>query len=180
MMGFIDLLIKRRSIRKFTERPVEQEKIDQLVEAALRSPSSRGFNPWEFVVITDKASISELATAKPHGAAFLKNAPLAIAVCADTTKSDVWVEDTAIAALILHLAATDLGLGSCWIQLRLRFHNDQQSASDFAAAYLNLPENMTVEAIMAIGYPAEGKSPHGHDALAFGKVHYQRFGERKS
>ncbi len=176
MTGFIDLLTKRRSIRKFTERPVEQEKIDRLVEAALRSPSSRGFNPWEFVVITEKASIRTLASAKPHGAAFLKNAPLAIAVCADTTKSDVWVEDTAIAALILHLAAADLGLGSCWIQLRLRPHNDQQSASDFAAAHLNLPENMTVEAIMAIGYPAEEKAPHPHESLAFSKVHYQRFG----
>ena len=80
---FIDLLRSRRSIRKFEDRPVELEKVDLLVEAVLRSPSSRGSNPWEFVVVNDPAIINRLSTAKPHGASFLANAPLAIVVCAD-------------------------------------------------------------------------------------------------
>lgn len=176
---FIELLQKRRSIRKFQPQPVEPEKIEILVEAALRSPSSRGFNPWEFVVVTDQKNIAELSKAKPHGAAFLKNAPLAIAVCADTKKSDVWIEDTAIAALILHLAATDLGLGSCWIQLRLRPHDEHHSAEAYAARILGLKENMTVEAIMAIGYRAEEKPGHERTTLPFGQVHYEHFGGKK-
>lgn len=174
---FIDLLKKRRSIRRFLQRPVEPEKIDLLMEAALRTPSSRGLNPWEFIVITDSEMITSLSSAKPHGASFLKNAPLAVAVCANTTRSDVWIEDSSIAALVLHLAAADLGLASCWIQLRLRSHDDSQSASEFAAGILGLSEQMTVEAILAIGYAAEEKSPHKYESLPFDKVHYQRFGQ---
>lgn len=175
----IELLKKRRSIRKFEDRPVEEETIDLLMEAALRSPSSRSLNPWEFVVVRDRQTIEKLSKAKPHGASFLKNAPLAIAVCADTTKSDVWIEDTSIAALILHLAATDLGLGSCWIQLRLREHDDSQSAENYAAGLLGLKERMTVEAIMAIGYPLEQKPAHDRESLLFNQVHYERYGQAK-
>jgi nitroreductase len=90
---FIDLLRSRRSIRQFEPRPVEQAKVDLLVEAALRSPSSRGFNPWEFVVVDNPELIDRLSKAKPHGASFLAKAPLAVVVCADPEKSDVWVED---------------------------------------------------------------------------------------
>ena len=79
---FIDLLRSRRSVRKFEAKAVEREKVDLLIEAALRSPSSRGFNPWEFVVVNDPETIAALSRARPHGAAFLAGAPLAVAVCA--------------------------------------------------------------------------------------------------
>ena len=108
---FIELARKRRSIRRYLDKPVEKEKIDLLVETALRSPSSRGINPWEFVVVTDPEIIGRLSEAKPHGASFLRKAPLAVVVCADPEKSDVWVEDASIASVYLHLAAADLGLG---------------------------------------------------------------------
>ncbi|GAG68481.1 unnamed protein product, partial [marine sediment metagenome] len=101
---FLSLVQQRRSIRRYLDKPVASEKIDRLVEAALRSPSSRGFNPWEFVVVTDNGLLKKLSKAKPHGASFLKNAPLGIVVCADPEKCDVWIEDAAIASIILHLA----------------------------------------------------------------------------
>lgn len=170
---FIDLLRTRRSIRKFMDQPVEREKIDLLLEAVLRSPSSRGINPWEFVVVTDPETIAGLAKAKPHGAAFLKDAPLAIVVCANSKKSDVWIEDASIASLILHLAATDLGLGSCWIQLRLRDHDSQQTASEYVAGLLGLGEDMVVESIIAMGYPAEVKVAHPTSTLLYDKVSYK-------
>ena len=113
----IDLLRSRRSLRRFTDQPIEQEKLDLLLEAALRSPSSKGFNPWEFVVVRDKDRIQALSKAKSHGATFLAGAPLVIVVCADSSKSDVWIEDASIATLLVHLEAADLGLGSCWVQL---------------------------------------------------------------
>ena len=96
----IDLLRSRRSIRRFTDQPVAREQLDLLVEAAVRSFSSKGNNPWEFVVVQDRATIEGLAAAKTHGSSFLRHAPLAIAVCADPAKSDVWVEDAAIGAAI--------------------------------------------------------------------------------
>ncbi len=175
---FIDLLRSRRSIRKFEDRPVEAEKVDLLVEAVLRSPSSRGGNPWAFVVVTDPAIINRLSTAKPHGASFLANAPLAIVVCADPRKSDVWVEDASIAAIILHLAATDLGLGSCWIQLRNRDYDDSTTAGEFAAEVLGLPADLVVSAILAIGYPAHQPSPHPKASLQRDKVSVNRYGNK--
>ena len=175
---FIDLLRKRRSIRQFQEKVVEQEKINALTEAALRAPSSRSLNPWEFIVVQNKETLEALSQVKPHGAAFLKNAPLAIVVCADPAKCDVWVEDCSIASILLHLAATDLGLGSCWIQLRLREYDGQQSASVRAAEILGISDGLEVQTIIAIGYPkAEAK---GHDAstLLNERLHFERFGEK--
>jgi len=176
---FIDLLRSRRSIRQFEKRPVEQAKVDLLVEAALRSPSSRGFNPWEFIVVDNPELIDRLSTAKPHGASFLANAPLAIVVCADPGKSDVWVEDVSIAAIILHLAATDLGLGSCWIQLRKRDRDATQTAGEYAAEVLGLPMGMEVSSIMAIGYPAQHPKPHPGESLLRDKVSVNGYGEKK-
>lgn len=174
---FLDLLRSRRSIRHFEDRPVEAEKIDLLMEAALRSPSSRGFNPWSFVVVRDKETLATLARAKPHGASFLAGAPLAVVVCADPSVSDVWVEDASIATLILHVAAADLGLGSCWIQLRKRDHADGGSAGAYVADKLNLPEGMQVLAIMAIGHPRENKKPHPPESLQKEKISWERFGQ---
>jgi nitroreductase len=175
---FIDLLRSRRSIRQFEKRPVEQEKVELLVESALRSFSSRGFNPWEFIVVETPDLLRKLSLAKPHGAAFLAKAPLAIVVCADPGKSDVWVEDVSIAAAILHLAATDLGLGSCWIQLRKREHDDARMASEFAAEVLGLPAGMTVSSIMAIGYPAQYLAPHPRESLQEDKVSLNKYGNK--
>ncbi len=175
----IDLLRKRRSIRQFQDRPVEQEKIDLLIEAVLRAPSSRSLNPWEFVVVQNKETLEALSSSKPHGAAFLKNAPLAIVVCADPKKCDVWIEDCSIASMLLHLEATDLALGSCWIQLRLREHDAQQSASAKAAEILGVPKGMEVQTIIAIGYPAQEAQGHDMSKLLRDRVHSERFGKKE-
>lgn len=176
---FIDLLRNRRSVRKFQDKPVEKEKIDFLVESMLRSPSSRGLNPWEFVVVTEPTILSDLAKAKQHGASFIKNAPLAIVVCADPAKGDVWVEDCSIAALIVHLAATDLGLGSCWVQLRLREHDARVTSEEYVKKLLGLSDNMVVEAVIAIGYGKEDKPGHALASLSYDKVNYNRYGQKE-
>jgi nitroreductase len=166
----IDLLRSRRSIRRFTDQPIEQRHLDLLVEAMLRAPSSKGRAPWEFVVITDRETIARLSIAKPHGAAFLKDAPLVVVACADPQKSDVWVEDVAIATLILHLEALDLGLGSCWVQVRLREHDARRSSEEYIAEVLGLDPATAVGAMIAIGHPAETKPGHPPASLLYGKV----------
>ncbi|HET6495888.1 MAG TPA: nitroreductase family protein [Thermoleophilia bacterium] len=166
----IDLLRSRRSIRSFTGQPVGQEQLDLLIEAVLRAPSSKGRAPCEFVVVTDRETIARLSTAKPQGAAFVKDAPLVIVVCAAAEKSDVWVEDAAIAALILHIEALDLGLGSCWVQVRLRDHDAQHSSEEYIAEVLGLGDAMVVEAMIAIGHPASAKPGHPVSSLAYDKV----------
>jgi len=173
---FIDLIAKRRSIRQFTADKVEPEKIELLREAALRAPSSRGVNPWEFVFVTDRNLLQKLAGAKPHGATFLKDAQLGIVVCADPEKSDVWVEDASIATILIQLAATSLGLGSCWIQIRNRMHDEAQSSEAYIAELLNIPSNLKIGSMIAIGHPAENKPPHPKENLQNEKVHLDQYG----
>ena len=174
---FLALVEKRRSIRRYQEKPVEAEKVDMLVETALRSPSSRGFNPWEFVIVNDRDLLERLSKAKPHGASFLKNASLGIVVCADPEKCDVWVEDASIASIFLHLMSESMGLGSCWIQIRKRMHDQTKSAQAYVQELLNIPENLKVESIIAIGYPAESKPHHRKEDLQYEKVHYNEYGK---
>jgi nitroreductase len=172
----IALMQKRRSIRRFLPLPVEADKIDQLIEAALRSPSSRGLSPWQFIIVTDPSLLGKLSRAKEHSSAFLKQAPLGIVVCADPVQCDVWIEDASIASIVIQLTAESIGLGSCWIQIRERRHNATQSARDYIAATLNIPAALQVESIIAIGYPDEELPPHGKDELFYNKVHKEIFG----
>jgi nitroreductase len=173
---FLSLVQNRRSIRKYQDKPVESEKIDSLVEAVLRAPTSMGKNSWEFVVVTDPALLQKLSSAKPHGATFLKNAALGIVVCGIPQISDVWIEDASIASIFIHLAAASLELGSCWIQIRERKHNDTQTAEAYIAEILNLPAHIKVESIIAIGYPDERKSVHPRESLPYDKVSLNNYG----
>jgi nitroreductase len=166
----IELLRRRRSIRKFTPEKVAPEDRETLVEAALRAPSSRGNNPWEFILVDDPELLGKLSRSKQHGSEFLKGAPLGIVVCADSTRSDVWVEDCSIAAIIIQLTAVSLGLGSCWAQIRNRQHDVGKSAETYIRELLGLPEQITVEAILGIGHPAEKKSPLSADKLQCAKI----------
>jgi len=174
----ISLLQKRRSIRKFQDKQVETEKVDTLIEAALRSLSGAAKNPWEFVVVTDRSILEKLSQAKEHGSAFIKGAPLGIVVCADPGKQDVWIEDASVATTIIHLTAADLGLGSCWIQIRERKHSPDESAEAYIIRLLNLPDNLKVHSMVAIGYPAEEKPGHDKSKLLYEKVHRNRYGTK--
>lgn len=173
---FLDLLRNRRSVRSFENRPVEQEKVELLIEAALRSPSSRSLNPWEFVVVTESDRLMRLAEAKPHGAGFLAQAPLGIVVLADPERCDVWIEDASIAVILIQLAAESLGLGSCWIQIRQREHAQGGPAAEHVKRLLDVPERFEAEAMIAIGYPEKKPLPHGVDSLQYDKVHSGRYG----
>lgn len=176
----LELLRQRRSIRNFTERPVEIAKVESLIESLLRSPSSKNRDPWEFVIVTDPDQRARLAEAKPKGGTFVAGAPLAIAICADPAACDVWIECCAIAAIFVQLAAQDLGLGTCWSQIRLRSHVDGYSATDYLRTILNLPERYEVAAIIGIGYSAEEKAGHCRESLPYHKVHRERFEQKNS
>lgn len=173
---FLSLIENRRSIRKFQDKAVEAETVAILVEALLRAPTSRGDNSWEFVVVTDSDRLEKLSRAKPHGASFLRKAPLGIVVCSDPQISDVWIENASIASIYIHLAAASLGLGSCWIQIRERAHDDSLSAEAYIADVLNLPAQLKVLSIIAIGYPDESKSPHPRDSLSWDRVFLNGYG----
>ena len=116
--------------------------------------------------------------AKEQGSALMKGASLGIVVCADPAKQDIWIEDAAIASTIIHLTATDLGLGSCWIQIRERKHKGDTPAESYITELLGLPKNLKVLSMVAIGYPAEEKPGHEKEKLPYDKVHRNRYGQK--
>jgi nitroreductase len=166
----INVLRQRRSIRKYTEEPVARETVLLLIEALLRAPSSRNNQPWSFVVVEDRELLVKLSAAKEHGSSFLKGAPLGIVICADPAKSDVWVEDCAIAAVLVQVVAQSLGLGSCWIQIRERRHDAGTMAQEYLREVLGIPQGMVVASMISIGHPAEIKTPVPAGELDYQKV----------
>jgi nitroreductase len=150
---------KRRSIRKYEGRMIEPELVAALQEAVLRAPSSRGLRPWRFAFVAGREKLEELSRCKPRYASFLADSALGVVVAADDSVSDAWVEDCSIAAAILQLTATSLGLGSCWIQIRNRPHDDATSAEEYVQRALGWPKELRVECIIALSYPAEDKQP---------------------
>jgi nitroreductase len=177
---FNELAEKRRSVRVYAERPVEVAKIDTIIEATLRSPTGGARRPWVFVVVTDKSLLEKLSVAKPQGAAFVKDAPVAVVVCGDPSVSGLWVEDCSIAAVTMQYAAHALGLGSRWAQMKGNNFNEGTTSTQYIAKLLALPENLAVECIIAIGYPGEEMVPYKKDELRFDKVSYNRYGQKKS
>ena len=139
------------------------------------SPASKSRNPWEFIVVQDKEMLQKLAECRPHGSKLLENAPLGIVVIADTEKSDVWIEDASIAALIIQLQAHDLGLGSCWVQVRSREKEDGVSAENYIRHLLDIPPNYAVLNIVSIGYAEEQRKPYDEEKLAYEKIHNEKF-----
>ncbi len=166
----MDILRKRRSIRRYKDKAIDSEAIEQLKESALRSPSSRGIKPWKFFFVTDQAKLAKLAKAKDHGSDFLRGASLGIVICAEEDQSDVWIEDCAIASIIMQLVGQELGLGSCWVQIRNRVHKDGQPSEVHVRNILDLPGNIRVESIISFGYPDEKKSPVPKEQLEFDKI----------
>ncbi|HZK86184.1 MAG TPA: nitroreductase family protein [Desulfosporosinus sp.] len=173
----LNIVYRRRSIRKYKAMKLEPATVQHLLKAALLSPSSRGHKPWQFVVVEDTAILEQLSLAK-KGAGFLKNAALGIVILADPAISDVWVEDTAIVATILHLTAQTLGLGSCWIQIRERQFTETETCEDYVRRILGIPENLKVASIISVGYPDESKPPYSDSDLKFDKVYLNSYGSR--
>ncbi|MBN2652019.1 MAG: nitroreductase family protein [Spirochaetales bacterium] len=171
----LELLYKRRSTRKFKDTKVEKEKINMICKSALLSPSSRDKRPWEFIAIDDKQTIEKLSKCKPHGAAFMKGAPLCIAVVADPEKCDVWIEDASIASIIIQLACESIGLGSCWVQIRKRPTSDSTESEEYVKKVLQIPDNYRVESLIAIGYKDEELEPYTESSLMFEKIHKNLF-----
>lgn len=165
------LLFERHSIRRYTDQEIDPEAIKQILEAGLLAPSSKSARPWQFIVVEDKAALQALSQCKPFGAKPLAAAALAIVICADPEKSDVWVEDCAVAATMMHLQAAALGVGSCWIQIRGRENADNLPAQDTVKAILGIPDAMQVPIIISLGMSAEERKPVDPAKLMWQKVH---------
>ena len=165
----------RRSHRKFTSEPIDPEDVQLILRAGLMSPTSKGQRAWQFVVVDDAADIEKLADAKDLGSQFIKGAPLAVVVLGDPLQNDCWVEDGSIAAFAMQLQAEDLGLGSCWAQMRGRGLSDGTSADTVIQGILGIPENLSCLCVLAFGHKADERKPQNEDRLKWENVHVGKF-----
>ena len=144
----LELLKSRRSIRKYKDTPIEKDKIDKIIKSALLAPSSMNKKPVELIVVNEKSTLEKLEKCKNRGTLALKTSPVAIVVIGDSLTSDVWIEDASIASTLIQLEAESLGLGSCWIQMRSRQGEIDDSEKEVRNV-LNIPDNYGVLSIIA-------------------------------
>lgn len=155
-MELKDILLTRRSIRKFNDQPIDNATIQELFEATLKAPSSRNSHSTHLLAIRDKAIIEQLASMRDYGSSFIKDAPLLILIMGDKEATDLWEVNCSISATIMQLAATDLGLSSCWVHIDGRPHLKDEPNGKTAEQHLReiveIPQSYGILCAIAIGY----------------------------
>ena len=161
----------RRSTRQYTDEPIASEIINKILTVAMLAPSSYGQTTVEFVVVTDKAKLAELAACKRIGAPSVRQSAASVVVMVDTSKGELWAEDGSVAATYLLLAAEHYGIGACWNQIRLR-DGRKKSASREICELLGVPSRYEVVCVVALGYPKAKLPPHKKESLDKGRLHF--------
>lgn len=175
MDSFATLIQNRRSARKFTEQLLSPEQVELILKAALMSPASKRSNPWQFIVIEDKDMLKKLAACKKTGSGFLEGCALAVVVLGNGMESDVWIEDASIASIYMQLQAEDLGLGSCWCQVRNRVTEDESDSNEYVRRLLDIPYQLDVLSIIGFGYKDQVRKPFDEAHLQWEKIHLGKF-----
>lgn len=178
MNSFSELIKQRRSMRKFTGEELTQDEVVALLKAALMAPTSKRSNCWQFVAVDDRETLKKLSLCKEQASQFIADAALAVVVCADPLASDVWVEDASIASIYLQLQAEDLGLGSCWVQVRERFTATGIPSNDYVHDVLGLPLPLQVLSVIAIGRKGMERKPFDEEKLQWEKIHLNKYEEK--
>ena len=174
-MELLELLQKRHSVRSYTGESIPEERLTAVIQAGLLSASGRGICPWELIVVQDKDKLKRMAECRVGAAAMLAGADAAIVVVADEAATDVWVEDCSIVMSNMHLMADSLGLGSCWIQGRLRQAGDGATTEEYLRQLLGYPADYRLEAILSLGMPASHRAARALSELPMDKVHQEHF-----
>jgi nitroreductase len=155
----IEGIMTRTSVRAYDDRSVDDATIETLLRAAMAAPTARNAQPWKFIVIKDKKTLSVISDSC-RTMPMAKNAALAIVVCGDLNKTlagegrEYWVQDTSAATENLLLAAHSLGLGAVWCGVY-----PQHERVEFIQHLLNLPQNLVPLNVIPIGYPVSAQSP---------------------
>ena len=171
-MDALEAILSRRSIRRYTNDPVSDEQIENLLQAAMAAPSAHNEQPWHFIVIKDRQILNQIPKFHPY-AQMLKNAPVGICVCADLELEKdkglgYWIQDCSAATENVLIAANTMGLGTCWLGVHPR-----DERKEAMVRLLCLPEHVVPLCIVAVGQPAESKKP-GERRKA-DRIHYDRW-----
>lgn len=170
-IDFHQLLFNRHSIRKYKDEALDAESVKQIIEAALLAPSSKSSRPWQFVIVEDKPTLRLLSKCKSASSLPIAGASMAIIICADPERSDVFIEDCSVAATFIQLQAAALGIGSCWIQIRDRYDAQGEPAQNLIKETLNIPDYLQVVQVVTLGISDENRRPVDPSKLLWEKVH---------
>lgn len=169
-MDTLDAILTRRSIRKYTSEPVQEETIMILLEAAMSAPSAGNEQPWHFIVIRDRKILSEIVLVHPH-AQMLNSAPLAILVCCDEKMTKYpwyWIQDCSAATQNILLSIQAKGLGGVWVGVYP--HEKRVTA---LRNIFGLPDHVIPFSLIPLGHPAEMKPPANRFSRS--RIHFDQW-----
>jgi nitroreductase len=170
----LEAIYQRRSIRKFLDKPLEHEKLLELLHAAMSAPSAVNSQPWEFVVVDEAPNLNLLREQMEYGH---YNAPAIIVVCGslaaalNPSAETYWMLDCSLAIENILLAAVGLGLGAVWVAVYPRPETIAK-----VARIVSLAPGVNPLALVYVGYPAEEKAPHTH--FDENRVHWQHYQDK--
>lgn len=164
-MDALDAIRARRSVREYKDKVIPKDLIEKIIDCGRLAPTARGEEPWEFVVITDKTMLKTLADITDYGK-FIEGSNCAIAVFCKETK--YYLEDGSAATENMLIAATSLGIGSCWVA------GDKKSYCQGIAEALKVPPGFKLASMIALGYPLQKPKPFERRPLRE-VLHWEKF-----
>ncbi|MEE0939842.1 nitroreductase family protein [Methanobrevibacter sp.] len=170
-MSLIDLMFKRRSTRKFRDEDISKDDLDLILHSALLAPTSMNRKPCNFMVVERKETLKELSECKDMGAGLIAGANKVIVVIADSMVADTWIEDSSIALTYMHLMATELDIGSCWVQTHLR-SKDGKDSEEVVRDILKIDSHYRIVGMLALGYSDDIPQAHDESDLDKSKIHF--------
>ena len=171
-MDLLDVMLKRRSIRKYRKDEIPNEKLNKILQVGLLAPTSRNRKPCSFLVVDNKEALEKLSESKESSSKFLKNANKAIVVVANSLISDTWIEDSSIALAFMHLMAAEQDIGSCWVQIHLRTAKNGESSEDYVREVLGIDDYFRIVGILALGVPFYEVKGYKIEDIDKERVHY--------
>jgi len=171
----LEIIKNRRSVRNFLKKEIENDKLNEVLKAAMFAPTAKNLRPWEFIVVTDEETKNQFAKATRYSS-FAGDAPVVIVICYDMTKGNRFKEDCSISAQNIYLEAVNQGLGTCFIQIAEGTEGSAGEPEAFVKRLLDIPSSYRVQCLMPVGYPEKYPVPHKEDVLfEKAKIHYERF-----
>lgn len=169
----LDAIKKRRSVRAFLKKDVEDQKLREILRSGMSAPTSWGTMAWEFVIVRAQEVKEALSKASAH-AYFVKDAPLVIVVCYNMKEGRRFKEDSSICAAHIMLEAVNQGLSSCFVQVA-EAGDPQGSAEPYVKALLGVPEDFRVQCMLPIGYAKRELAEHRENKFKGTKIHPEKF-----
>ena len=169
-----ELMAARRSVRKYSDAPINQDVLNEIMKVALTAPCSFGHRPVEFIVVQDSERIQALATCKNLGGTQIIGASAVVVVMVKLDRGEFWIEDGAIASAYLLLAAEQYGLGACWVHIRNRMGQTKTSDEEIREL-LGVPDGYAVLNLIALGGKGEQKPGYTESDFDMDKVHHEKY-----